>query len=301
MKQRNYLGDVRLRHRLDYIKGGSSRCIYCGNPADSREHIPSKTFLRKPFPDNLYTVPACKKCNNGYSDDELYTRAVIDTLKRIHGETTGHPYSGYSLQKHPQIAKSVYEEVLAFTKKSESEQLPYHFRSDRIKRILEKLARGHAVYELSEAYNTDEEEDWLVASTFYSFRPLLSQETIDDYDCAVDIQNCLFPEVGSRVYEKIYPVQVPITQIDGNSMYAMRSVFLDWTDIQEGVYRYIAIFEGNSIQVNLVIDEFLYASVFFVERDDLSDLGHILSQLKQSSYSLQNVPCALVDNTLGHF
>ena len=82
MYQRDFLGDERLRDRIVY-NNGSSFCVYCGSLADSREHVPSKVFLRKPYPDNLYTVPACKKCNNSFSQDELYTRVVLDTLEVV--------------------------------------------------------------------------------------------------------------------------------------------------------------------------------------------------------------------------
>lgn len=300
MHQRNYLGDERLRHRIDYIKGGISRCIYCGERADSREHIPSKAFLKKPFPENLYTVPACKKCNNSFSQDELYTRIVIDTLQSTSIHNSLCVCDNGASAKHPQITESVFKEVSCFKIKSEDAISPFHFRSDRIKRIVEKLARGHAVYELSEAFNVGGEGDWLIASSFYSFKPMLSQETIDDYDCAVDIRNCLLPEIGSRVYDKIYPIQIPISQIDENHLCVLRSVLLDWTDIQDGAYRYIAIIDGNRIQVNMVIDEFLFASVFFVERDDPDCLKEIIRPLEQSTYSLQDVPCALVNATLWH-
>lgn len=50
----------------------------------------------------------------------------------------------------------------------------------------------------------------------------------------------------------------------------------------------------------MVIDEFLFASVFFVERDDPDCLKEIIRPLEQSTYSLQDVPCALVNATLWH-
>jgi len=45
-------------------------CIFCGQPANTREHIPAKHFF-KGIPDkNLITVPSCRKCNKGYQHDE---------------------------------------------------------------------------------------------------------------------------------------------------------------------------------------------------------------------------------------
>lgn len=41
------------------------RCVYCHEPADTKDHVPPKAILRKPFP-QLITVPACTKCNKGW-------------------------------------------------------------------------------------------------------------------------------------------------------------------------------------------------------------------------------------------
>lgn len=41
---------------------GPKRCAYCSNIASTRDHVPPKAILRKPFP-QLITVPACQKCN----------------------------------------------------------------------------------------------------------------------------------------------------------------------------------------------------------------------------------------------
>ena len=52
-------------------------CIYCGAPADTRDHVPPRLLLEEPLPPNLLTVPACWKCNNGCSDDERYVRDAL--------------------------------------------------------------------------------------------------------------------------------------------------------------------------------------------------------------------------------
>lgn len=297
MRQRDYLGDERLRDRIVYNKGDSV-CIYCGGLADSREHIPSKTFLKKPFPDNLYTVPSCVKCNNSFSGDELYTRIVLDTLESAARENTLQSCKNGASLKYPRLAESIVSEIEAFRSNRSCETTTFHFRSKKIERVLEKLARGHAVYELSETYYLEGENAWDIAKTFYSFRPLLSEETIDNYDCAADIQNCILPEIGSRVYENVFPVQIPIAHIDGVGTYVLRSVLLDWTDIQDSTYRYIAVFAGNMIQVNIVIDEFLFATVFFVLHEDRNCINSFIEKLDESEYSLKDVPFAIANYPL---
>jgi hypothetical protein len=49
-------------------------CLYCHGKADSKDHVPPKLLLEKPFPRNLITVPACVLCNNRFSLDEQYFR-----------------------------------------------------------------------------------------------------------------------------------------------------------------------------------------------------------------------------------
>lgn len=47
-------------------------CVYCGLAATTRDHVPSRCLLEKPYPPNLLTVPSCAACNRGFSKDEEY-------------------------------------------------------------------------------------------------------------------------------------------------------------------------------------------------------------------------------------
>ena len=49
-------------------------CAICGaREAVTRDHLPPKAIFPKPRPNNLITVPACGKCNNGSSEyDDLF-------------------------------------------------------------------------------------------------------------------------------------------------------------------------------------------------------------------------------------
>lgn len=263
MEHRAYLGDQRLTPHIEYSTSKLCYCIYCGNKADSREHIPSKIFIDKPYPPNLYLVPACKACNNSFSADELYTWFVLKHLEIKFGKPKLSEYEEQRYNKYPSICSEVTNDIHTF---SEDETLCYFFRSSRIERILAKLALGHMVYELSEGYHIESEYSWHVERIVYGFRPVLSQEVINDYDCAMDIKELMLPEVGSRVYDHIYPISIPLSQIDNDHMLVLRSLLLDWTDIQDQKYRYIALFDADSAQVNIVIDEFLYTTVFFTRQ-----------------------------------
>ena len=55
-------------------------CSYCGKKPETRDHVPSKVLLDKPFPENLPIVPACKKCNEDLSLDEEYFSCLIECI-----------------------------------------------------------------------------------------------------------------------------------------------------------------------------------------------------------------------------
>ena len=58
-------------------------CAFCGKDTETRDHIPSKILLDKPYPPNLPVVGACKKCNEEFSLDEEYLGCLIECV--LHG------------------------------------------------------------------------------------------------------------------------------------------------------------------------------------------------------------------------
>lgn len=59
---KKYYGDVRLNHF----------CAFCGSPAETEDHVPSRCFLDKPYPQDLPVIPCCYKCNHVLSLDEEF-------------------------------------------------------------------------------------------------------------------------------------------------------------------------------------------------------------------------------------
>lgn len=72
MKQIKKISDFRLE----------GYCVYCGGKPETRDHVPSKIILDKPFPENLPVVPACNKCNQDFSKDEEYFACLIECVLR---------------------------------------------------------------------------------------------------------------------------------------------------------------------------------------------------------------------------
>ena len=56
--------------------------VYCGRPADTDDHSPSRCFLRRPLPSNLITFPACSECNAGFSFDENAVKVIVTMVSR---------------------------------------------------------------------------------------------------------------------------------------------------------------------------------------------------------------------------
>ena len=59
------------------------RCVYCGGPAGTRDHVPSRnlykgfhTLIRK-----VVVVPACDACNKSFTKDEEWFRNVLCTAR----------------------------------------------------------------------------------------------------------------------------------------------------------------------------------------------------------------------------
>jgi hypothetical protein len=65
------------KHGLAIVENEGS-CGYCGGRKNlSKDHIPPKSLFSTPRPNDLITVPSCKRCNEGSSKDDTYFRDVL--------------------------------------------------------------------------------------------------------------------------------------------------------------------------------------------------------------------------------
>lgn len=58
----------------------SNLCIFCGNTANTREHIPPKQFFKGTPDKPLITVPSCNTCNAGFQKDEDFFRQFYASM-----------------------------------------------------------------------------------------------------------------------------------------------------------------------------------------------------------------------------
>ncbi len=249
MKYIEYYGDDRLRHKIVYAKDSYSECVYCGAEARTREHAPSKVFLNKPYPGDLPIVPACFKCNNSFSKDELFVAVLIEKLKNsFYGSQ--YPLSDETLarlDKNPKIASEIDNAIV-------SNDLARF--DDRIKNVVLKLAISHAVYELSEGYCVEN------VSINYSFINHMSIEDREEFENDIVFNDRLYPEIGSRAYERIVVTEVSLqNQEQPEQTLTVPFILLDWVDVQESRYMYTCYNLRGAIVVKMIISDFLYVSV----------------------------------------
>ena len=213
-------------------------CAYCGGAAGgSRDHVPSKGLLRRPYPPNLPVIAACPTCNNQFSADEEYLRLFLRCVLVGSTDPNHHAEADVArgLCRHTRL-----RERIAWSKVqqrnlfggSECRWLP---EITRINRVVLKNARGHVCYE----YGAHSEGE----PSFVAGAPL--EEMGDGLRHAFsDGQPTLagWPELGSRMMTRI------VTGKD------MRD---GWIIVQDGVYRYAVDDWRGGTRVRSVLHEYL--------------------------------------------
>lgn len=236
-----YHGDERLLDILSYDKKGIFKCIYCLDIADSREHIPSKIFLNKKYPEELAVLPACKKCNNSYSNDEQYLACLIDFIefKLNNSSDVKRDIIKKTFIKRPKI-KTAFEESIILNEDGSFKSI--NFDGARVENIVLKLAMGHGTYQLSEIFTKEPTQ------LNYKFLPELTNEELNNFNSLPIIEKA--PEIGSRLMNELYIINdtIPTTI---------------WKNVQENQYRYIAFHNSKGTTVRIVIGEYFFAEVFW--------------------------------------
>ena len=219
-------------------------CIHCGAVLSSVEsnldHVPSKTILDRPFPENLPTVRVCKSCNTSFSNDEEYFSAFLGSVlagttdpdRQIVERAEKILNSNYRLQDEIEAQLEVVKDA------DGKDQVTFFPDLSRIQNVVVKNARGHVLFEHGQPA---EGEPVRVAVQSIPILPpdmLASFETID-YGAG-------WPEVGSRLMTRL---------ITGDDM---RSD--GWVVVQPNIYRF-AVMDHDQFVVRSVIREYLAAEV----------------------------------------
>ncbi len=138
-------------------------CVYCAEPADTRDHVPPKSFFPEPRPNDLITVPCCNCCNGSYGRDEEWFRAtymfgpagVSSAGKKLWKQKIDRSY------KRPQGIRSLIAQQIS-TKSPVltpaglylGHRMTIQAEQKRSNRVIEKVTRGLSYFEFGSRLDT---------------------------------------------------------------------------------------------------------------------------------------------------
>lgn len=214
-----------------------TQCAYCGEYADTRDHVPSKIILEKPFPENIPVVPSCLKCNNGFSLDEEYFACIIECI--VSGTTDLDKLSRESIVKILKRKNKLKVRLdSAFINKNGESY--FKIESERIENVILKLAYGHARFENSETQFDKPEH-----IAFVPIETLTEEEQISFF-AITELQK--IPEIGSRAMQNLHITQdgIPVD---------------NWIMVQDGIYQYSVTPTTENLKVRILIWNYLACEV----------------------------------------
>ena len=209
-------------------------CIYCGGEPETREHVPSKVLLEKPYPDNLPIVSACERCNQGFSLDEEYFACLLECV--LCGTTEPKQLKRSSIAKILKRKPNL-KQHLEKAKQVIDGQTHFEIELDRINQIIKKLAQGHAKFENAETQFEEPISLW--------FRPinLLTDPEIEEFFRNDELP--FIPEIGSRGFQRLHLNE------QGNAL-------ANWKTVQEDTYSY-SVANAPGVRVRMYIWNYIVA------------------------------------------
>lgn len=228
-------------------KRQKSWCIHCGGwiaeLETSRDHVPSKSLLREPYPANLPVVRVCKRCNESFAFDEEYLIAFLGAV--LAGTTDPDSQSDSKvariLKRNEKLRARIERAKTEYETQSGENRIVWKQEEERIKRIILKNARGHAFFEYGEPMLDPPAHIWAA--------PLESLTAEKRADFENVSAGSVWPEVGSRMMTRVITGQ----DLSGG-----------WIVVQDGVYRY-ALAQIGVMLVRAVLYEYLAAEVFWCD------------------------------------
>jgi len=129
-------------------------CVFCRGFATTHDHIPPRGLLKKPYPQNLFTVPSCHRCNNAYSVDEEYVQIVLAQIgvtpnlseKIEEGGTIDR-----ALRRSPALEKRIFQGLSV----AEDGRVMFAPDINRIANVASKVACGLHWHRYGKAYGID--------------------------------------------------------------------------------------------------------------------------------------------------
>lgn len=236
-----------MKAMLDFAdERHKSWCVHCGAILDQLEsnldHVPSKSMLDRPFPENLPTVRICRPCNTSFSNDEEYTAALLGSV--LAGTTDPEKQvveqAKKTLKSNLRLQREIGNQRHVTTDDDGNDQVAFAPDCRRIWNVIVKNARGHVLFEHGQWAEGEPAHVAIQPIATLSPEMRKSFETID-YGPG-------WPEVGSRLMTRL---------ITGSDMRAD-----GWVIVQPNIYR-VAVMDNGQFAVRTVIREYLATEVIW--------------------------------------
>ncbi|WP_417417636.1 hypothetical protein [Hoeflea sp.] len=219
-------------------------CIHCGavlaNVESNLDHVPSKSILDRPFPDNLPTIRICRSCNTSFSKDEEYFLAFLGSV--LSGTTDPEQQVvervEHTLSRNHRLQNEIEAQLQVVKGANGKDQVAFVPDISRIQNVVIKNARGHVLFEHGQPVTAEPRR---VGIEPIPSLPTATLEAFEHIDYGAG-----WPEVGSRLMQRL------ITGED------LRSD--GWVIVQPDVYRF-AVMDNGQFVVRSVIREYLATEV----------------------------------------
>lgn len=221
-------------------------CAYCGEYAETEDHVPSRCFLDNPLPSNPPVVPCCHDCNERFSLDEEYVSCIIDCMKEGTADIQ-------SIQRKKTRLTMAHSAALAERIRKQYRNFYgyyyWEYERDRFEVVIKKLAFGHLAYM---------NESLLFDAEFHFTMRILDKMSPAERDAFErPYYGSLLPEVGSRALKHVVVAY-------GNPAKSCSSMPMsNWMIVQPNRYRYCTSIEGD--KVKFVIAEYLAVEVHIAD------------------------------------
>jgi hypothetical protein len=199
--------------------------------------MPSRVLLDEPYPENLPWVYSCSSCNLALSLDEEYIACLVECTR------TGSVDP--SRVQRPKVRRILADSAklrsrLLQARSETGGSVSFRPEFERVKNVVLKLARGHALYELNERHHEE--------PLHYAAVPMDTIAVGDREHFEAPTNAAIWPEVGSRAMQRL--------AVDGNDS-------VGWQIVQPGRYRYLVTWD-DCVTVRMVLSEYLACEVAWV-------------------------------------
>ena len=218
-------------------------CVHCGcallDEESNGDHVPSRTLLLDPYPENLSLISVCSTCNQSFSLDEEYLSVFLSVVLSgsVEPNKQVNPEARRALLHSSALRERLEKSRRAVIDDEGVTGLAWEPEIERVTQVLVKNARGHALYELGEPMLDAPSDVWFAPLFMLDDKEREAFEGVDN--------GSLYPEVGSRLLSRV---------VMGHDLSN------GWIIVQPNVYRFAVQYLGGT-EIRMVLHEYLAARV----------------------------------------